>query len=84
MQQGISEPEFYGDLVYKLRKIVRRADFSDSFRKVIIRYKHVGYNINEMRQSACFIINPVTVYNFASLFNCMAGGHASDSMMGTI
>ena len=46
LQQGLSKPEFYGDLVYKLRKIVRRADFSDQFRKVIIRYKHIGYNIN--------------------------------------
>ena len=24
LQQGLSEPEFYGDLVYKLRKIVSR------------------------------------------------------------
>ena len=27
LQQGLSEVEFYGDLVYKLRKIVDRADF---------------------------------------------------------
>ena len=32
------EPEFYGGLVYELRKIVSRADFSDHFRRVIIRY----------------------------------------------
>ena len=36
-QQGLSKPEFYDDLVYKLRKIVSRADFSDQFRKVIMR-----------------------------------------------
>ena len=35
MHQGLSEPEFYGDLVYKLR----RADFSDQFRKINVRYK---------------------------------------------
>ena len=29
LQQGLSEPEFDGDLVYKLRKIVGRTDFSD-------------------------------------------------------
>ena len=29
--QGLSEPEFYGDLVYKFKKIVGRADFSDQF-----------------------------------------------------
>ena len=29
----LSEPEFYGDLVYKFKKIVGRAGFSDQFRK---------------------------------------------------
>ena len=33
LHQGLSEPEFYGDLVYKFKKIVGRADFSDQFRK---------------------------------------------------
>ena len=28
LQQGLSESEFYGDLVYELRKNVTRADFS--------------------------------------------------------
>ena len=31
LQQGLSETEFYGDLVYKLRMIVSRADVSDQF-----------------------------------------------------
>ena len=34
LQQGLSEPEFYGDLVYKLRKIVSRADFFISSEKL--------------------------------------------------
>ena len=29
LHQGLSEPEFYGDLVYKFKTIVGRADFSD-------------------------------------------------------
>ena len=81
LHQGLSEPEFYGDLVYKLKKIVGRADFSDQFRKIIVRYKRIGYNINIMRQSACLVFNPITVNNFASLFNCTPVGRASDSMM---
>ena len=74
LHQGLSEPEFYGDLVYKFQKNVDRADFSDQFRKIIVRYKRIGYNINIMRQSACLVFNPFTVYNFASLFNCTLGG----------
>ena len=81
LHQGLSEPEFYGDLVYKFKKIVGRVDFSDQFRKIIVRYKRIGYNINIMRQSACLVFNPITVNNFASLFNCTPVGRASDSMM---
>ena len=65
LHQGLSEPEFYGDLVYKFKKIVGRVDFSDQFRKIIIRYKRIGYNINIMRQSACLVFNPITV-NFST------------------
>ena len=81
LHQGLSEPEFYGDLVYKFKKIVGRVDFSDQFRKIIVRYKRIGYNINIMRQSACLVFNPITVNNFASLFNCTPVGRESDSMM---
>ena len=81
LHQGLSEPEFYDDLLYKFKKIVGRADFSDQFRKIIVRYKRIGYNINIMRQSARLVFNPITVNNFASLFNCMPVGRASDSMM---
>ena len=49
LHQGLSEPEFYGDLVYKFKTIEGRADFSDQFRKIIVRYKWIGYNINIMR-----------------------------------
>ena len=37
----------YGDLVYKLKKKnVGRAEFSDQFKKIIVRYKRIGYNIS--------------------------------------
>ena len=42
LKQGLSEPEFYGDLVYKFKKIVGQIDFSDHFRKIIIGYKRIG------------------------------------------
>ena len=74
LQQGLSEPEFYGDLVYKFRKIYACNDFSTQFRKIILRYKKIGYNINVIRQTACMVVNPITVNNFASLFNCMPAG----------
>ena len=46
--QGLSEPEFYGNLVYKFRKIIGKNDFPYHFKKIIVRYKKIGYNINVM------------------------------------
>ena len=57
LQQGISEPEFYGDLVYRIRKIVGKSNFSEQFRKLINRYKRIGYNPYIMRQTACLVMN---------------------------
>ena len=46
LRQGLSEPDFYGDLVYKLKKIVGSDYFSAQFIKIISNYKKIGYNIN--------------------------------------
>ena len=81
LHQGISEPEFYGDLVHNFKNIVGRADFSDQFRKITICYKRIGYNINIMQQSSCLVVNTITVNNFASLFDCTPVGRALNSMM---
>ena len=84
LHQGLSEPEFYGDLVYKFKKIRGMNDFSDQFRKNIMRYKRISHNLNVMRQSACLGINPITVDGNAALFNCTLVDRASDSMMAPI
>ena len=55
-------------------------DFSDQFRKIKMRYKRIGYNLKEMRQSTCLVINPITVDGYAALFNCTPVDRASDSM----
>ena len=80
LQQGISEPIFYGDLVYKFKRIVGKPNFSDQFKKIVKRYIRVGYNLDIMRQSACLALNPITVYSYGFLFNCTTVGQASDSM----
>ena len=61
LHQGLSETEFYGDLIYKFNKIRGMTDFSDQFRKIIMLYIRICYNPNVMRQSACLVINPITV-----------------------
>ena len=48
LQQGISEPIFYGDLVYKFKRILGKSNFSDQFKKIVKRYIRVGYNLDIM------------------------------------
>ena len=74
------EPIFYGDLVYKFKRIVGKSNFSDQFKKIVKRFIRVGFNLDIMRQSACLVLNPVTVYSYCFLFNCTTVGQASDSM----
>ena len=82
LRHVLSEPEFYGDLVCKVKRIVGGTYFSDHFRKIIIRYIRTGYNLNVMRQSAWLVFfNPITVKNYALLFNCTPMDRASDSLM---
>ena len=76
--QGLSEPEFYGDLVYKFRKIIGKNDFPYHFKKIIVCYKKIGYTINLMRQTACLVVNPIKVNSFAYPFNCTTVGQTSD------
>ena len=75
LKQDLSEPELYGDLVYKFRKIVGRHDFSDQ-----IPYKRTEYNMNVIWQTAWLVVNPVTVNNSAAIVICIPAGRASDRM----
>ena len=65
LQQGISKPEFYGDLVYRFRQIVGKSNFSEQFRKLIKRYKRIGYSLDIMRQTACLVVNQIIVDGYA-------------------
>ena len=48
LRQGLLEPEFHGDLVYKLKKTVGSHKFSAQFVKIISHYKKVGYTITAL------------------------------------
>ena len=76
--QGLSKPEFYGNLVYKVRKIIGKNDFPYHFKKITVRYKKIGYNMEVLRQTTCLVVNPIKINSFAYLFNCTTVGRASD------
>ena len=76
----ISEPEFYGDLVYKFRKLINKNGFLYHFKMIIVRYKMIGYKLDVWRHTACLVVNPIKVNSFAYLFNCTTVGRASDRL----
>ena len=36
-------------------KIIGKNDFPYHFKKIIVRYKKIGYNIDVLRQTACLV-----------------------------
>ena len=34
-------------------------NFPYHFKKIIVRYKKIGYNINVTGQTACLVVNPI-------------------------
>ena len=60
----------------EFRKIIGKYDFLYLFKKIIVRYKKIGYNIDVLRQTSCSVVNPIKVNNFAYL--SMTVGRASD------
>ena len=80
LRQGMSGRKLSGGLVCGVGGIVGKSSFSEQLRKLINRYKIIGYNPYVMRQTACLVVNPTSVDGYASLFNCTTAGWASDSM----
>ena len=80
MQQGICNPEFYVDLVYKFKKIIGIPNFSELFKCIVNRFKRAGYTLDIMRQTARLAFNQVMVEGYAALYSCTAVVQASDSM----
>ena len=67
---SIAHPDFYGDLIYKLRKIINNTSFPTLFSKIIKSYIKRGYRQDILQRTSCIVIDPFTVGHYAFLFNC--------------
>ena len=47
---------------------------------IIVGYKKIGYNTDILQKTACLVVNPIKVNNFAYFFDCTTVGWASDLM----
>ena len=79
LRQGLSEPDFYGDLVYKLKNIIGSNNFSAQFIKIISHYKKNGYMYCN-RLYAWWSTQSRLAILLSFLFNCTPVGRTSDSM----
>ena len=52
-----------------LRNLEEGMIFSFQFRKIITRYRRIGYNLNVMRQYACLVLNPIMVNSYAAFLH---------------
>ena len=80
LQQGLSGPVFCGDLVYRFKRIFGESNFIDQFKRIVGRYIRVGYNLDNMRRSACLVFGPVAVCCYGFLFSCTTVGRALGSV----
>ena len=46
-------------VLVSVRKIVGKSNLSEQFRKLINRYKRIGYDLDIMRQTACLVVNSI-------------------------
>ena len=55
---------------------MRSGTYSSQFLRVFL--PALGNNIDVWRQTACLVVNPIMVNNFAYLFDCTKVGRALD------
>jgi len=72
LRQGIAHPEFYGDVMYKLRSIIGHKNFQNMFVKRIKRFINRGYDRVILQRTARLAVHPSTVDSHAVLFACAA------------
>ena len=78
VSKGISHPPFYGDLIYKLRRIKNNTNYLASSKRIIGRILKRKYDPIVVRRTVCMVLGPSTVSNLHTLFHCtltnQAGG----------
>ena len=68
LRQGISHPEFYGDVIYKLRKLLGHVHFEILFNKRIKTVIKKDYDTVILQRTSHLVIDPSPVNSLAFLF----------------
>ena len=70
LRQGISHPKFYGDVVYKLRKILGHEHFEHLLVKRIKKFLKRGYDPIILQRTSRLVVDHSTIDSHAFLFSC--------------
>ena len=70
ISQGITHPVFYGELVYKLRRVKGEANFISSGSKIIKRLRRCQYYPAIIEKTICLVLGPFTVLCRSFLKRC--------------
>ena len=76
----------YGVYISQFIRFARACSYVADFNTINCQPRNflsraIGYNINVLQQTACLVVNPIMVGNFAFLFNSPSVGRTSESMM---
>jgi len=68
LKSGISHPLFYGDFVYKLRKIKSSCNIFRAFPKIVSKFINRGYDCSILHSTSTLVLDHCTVDQFAHCF----------------
>ena len=70
LSKGISHPVFYGDLVYKLRRVKDTTNFISSGSKIVKRLQRRHYDSVIIERTICLVLGPCTALYRPFLKHC--------------
>ena len=70
VSQGIAHPVFYGDLVYKLRRVKGEANFISSGSKIVKRLRRRQYDPSIIERTIGLVLGPFTALYRSFLKRC--------------
>ena len=70
LNDGISHPEYYSDVIYKMRKIKNSDRFPDLLIKNIGKFRKRGYRLDLLQRSTRMVVGHFTVDHYNFLFTC--------------
>ena len=70
VSQGITHPVFYGDLVYKLRKVKGETNFISSGSKIVKRLRRRQYDPTSIERIICLVLGTFTALYKSFLKRC--------------